>query len=397
MPLLHHPSILRRITAGLLVILLFVAGWGTTYATPFLKMTEGTTVPRLPSRMEGWQQMNATNLPPARRDAALGYDPTRHRVILFGGRNQTGALDDTWAFDLKSQQWQQLATGGEVRPDARYSMVFGVDRLNNRFLITTGQAPSGLFNDIWAFDLATDGWMEVAAQGELPDSRYGAAGGIAAAGDALWLSHGFTNEGRFDDTRRFDLATNRWHDESPATTRPLPRCLHAATLPSNQALLLFGGCASGFGPCPLNDTWLFEQTTATWSEIPTPAEVQARLFPALVTLGNGNDLLLFGGEAGTEQFGDTWLLDLESRQWNAVPVANGAPQARAGHTMIWIPASEGSADGAALLFGGQGDGIYFNDLWRFVPDSEASPRSLFLPALWKEQSSSEGLPPLLKY
>ena len=386
MPVFNRLPTAVRMSLVVLFVLFLAVGGQTVSATPILKMTEGMAITRLPQQMGSWQRLGTTNAPPARRDAAMGYDEARHRLILFGGRNDTGALDDTWALDLNTLNWQPLATGSAIRPDARYSMVTGVDLTRHRLLITTGQAPGALFNDVWSFDLTTDTWSEIAAQGDIPDIRYGAAGGITAGGDSFFLSHGFTDQGRFDDTRRFDLATNTWYDVTPATTRPLPRCLHAATLTQGNDMVLFGGCASGFGPCPLNDTWLFEQNTGLWSEIPTPSDVEARLFPSLVTLGNRNELLLFGGETGGSAFGDGWVLDMDSRQWVEIMAMGETPEARAGHSMVWVPTMAEATNGGALLFGGQTGSTDFNDLWLFAREMESEPLpfSLFLPMLRSE-------------
>lgn len=384
MPVSTPFSVSRQIVLGGVIALLMWVAAQSVHAAPLFKMIEGGSIARLPNQMGSWQRLETTNAPRARRDAALGYDPARHRLILFGGRSTTETFFDTWALDLTTLVWQPLATGDVPRPRARHSMVSGVDTIRNRFLITTGQKDSLLLNDIWSFDLTTDTWSEIPAQGAIPDIRYGSAGGISAEGDSLFLSHGFTNEGRYDDTRRFDLATNTWHDVTPGSTRPLPRCLHAATLTQGNDMVLFGGCASGFGPCPLNDTWLFEQATGSWSEIATPSEVEARLFPSLVTLGNRNELLLFGGESGGSAFGDGWILDMNSRQWSEIIVTGNRPEARAGHNMIWVPSLTNAPTGAALLFGGQAGSTDFNDIWLFVPvaENEPLPISLFLPTAW---------------
>lgn len=384
MPFSPPFSVSHRMILGGLIALLMVLGSQSVHAAPIHKIIEGTAMTRLPNPMGSWQRLETTNTPPARRDAAIGYDPVRHRLILFGGRSVTQTFFDTWALDLNTLVWQPLATGDVPRPRARHSMVFGVDTVRQRFLITTGQKDSLLLNDIWSFDLTTDTWSEIPAQGAIPDIRYGSAGGMSADGNSLLLSHGFTHEGRYDDTRRFDLATNTWQDVTPGGTRPLPRCLHAATLTQSNDMVLFGGCASGFGPCPLNDTWFFEQATGSWSEIATPTDVEARLFPALASLGNRNKVLLFGGESGGDSFGDGWILDMESRQWSELMVTGNRPEARAGHALIWVDSLTQAPQGAALLFGGQAGSTDFNDVWMFVPPAENAPLpvSLFLPTAW---------------
>ena len=91
------------------------------------------------------------------------------------------------------------------------------------------------------------------------------------------ISHGFTFEGRFDDTWSLDPAAGVWTDLSPAPeTRPLKRCLHEAVWDAARGrMLLYGGCSSGFGPCPQGDLWAFDPATRTWTEL-TPAESPGR-------------------------------------------------------------------------------------------------------------------------
>ena len=54
------------------------------------------------------------------------------------------------------------------------------------------------------------------------------------------------------------------------------------------------------------------------------------------------------------------ILDPPSITWELPALKGTPPPGRSGHT-----ATEGLVDGELLLFGGGGDGTYFNDLWRF--------------------------------
>lgn len=360
----------------ILLIFVLVVGFGVTHAASPIVSAEAPVQGR-------WEEVEATNTPPPpRRDAALGYDAARNRIILFGGRSG-GPLNDTWAFDLETRTWQPLATGDVSRPPARFSMVAGMDATRNRFLIATGQG-DGFFNDVWSFDLLTDSWAPVAVQGGPPPARYGSAGGIATNGAAFYLSHGFTDQGRFDDTWGLDLATDTWHNVTPADGRPLRRCLHAATLASPSSLILFGGCASGFGPCPLGDTWQFDTVAGSWATIPTPDTLSPRIFPSLVPLGDTDQILLFGGESDGTDLNDTWLLDTTEGNWTQIEAEGSQPVARQGHSMIWVDRVNETDSGAALLFGGGRNGdTNLNDLWLFFPDNKvtASQFVLFLPML----------------
>jgi hypothetical protein len=54
---------------------------------------------------ERWRQQ-AVAAPPARSMHALAYDPTRGRLVLFGGLGQAGPLDDLWEWD--GERWSAV-------------------------------------------------------------------------------------------------------------------------------------------------------------------------------------------------------------------------------------------------------------------------------------------------
>lgn len=333
---------------------------------------ESEVCPAFP-RAARWERVEVADGPPPRRDAAMVYDSARSRVILFGGRAGSLSLSDTWAFDLNERRWQQLATDG-ASPPARFSMVAGIDAPNERLLIATGQTDDGsVFDDVWALDLTTDQWQEVAVAGERPAARYGAGGGIFSYSDALYLSHGFADT-RYDDTWAFDLESNQWRNVTPAGTLPLKRCLHGAVMSSPDSMFLYGGCASGFGPCPLGDSWALDGTLDRWLEVSSEGP-SARLFPAMTLMDDRSAVLLFGGEGeGAQDQNDLWRFDLVTQQWQEISAEGEAPTARDGHSMVWAynfaePESE-MAGNYAVIFGGASGREALNDLWLFYPGDE---------------------------
>lgn len=304
------------------------------------------------------------------------YDRTRQRVIVFGGRTGGASRDDTWALDLATVAWTQLASAPAARPPDRFSVVAGVDAARDRLLITTGEDDAGtFFDDVWALDLATDSWSQVAPAGGPPARRYGSAGGIfdveGTGGPALYLSHGFTFSGRFDDAWELDLATDSWRQLPAAAPLPLKRCLHTATMIDAQRMLIFGGCASGFGPCPLDDLWQLDAALPGWTELAITGP-SARTHPALASIGASGHALMFGGQASGNQ-NDLWLVDAGTPSWRQLTPASAPPPARNGHNAIWIDSPAGDACGRLLVFGGAGSGGELADLWSFAPPRSSGP------------------------
>jgi len=57
-------------------------------------------------------KLRATNGPPSRTGAAMAYDNTTHKTVLYGGvRNGNVRLYDTWEYDGNLGTWSQVQTG----------------------------------------------------------------------------------------------------------------------------------------------------------------------------------------------------------------------------------------------------------------------------------------------
>ena len=176
-----------------------------------------------------WTQLETTG-PSVRWTASAIHDPIGNRVVLFGGRGSSGDLNDVWALDLATEQWSELETSTEG-PSARFSHNAVYDSQSHRMLIWSGRmlaSSSTLLNDIWAFDLTTDQWTALPATTEAPITRYGIAAVFNPVAQSLVTFAGFTTEGRFDDTWRFNPDTDAWQDVTAASEQPGERCLHAA-------------------------------------------------------------------------------------------------------------------------------------------------------------------------
>lgn len=304
--------------------------------------------------------------PSARFDGTIAYDPGGRRVILFGGSGN-GEKNDLWSYSLAQRRWEELRPEGD-KPPARLGHTLVLDSRRQRLILFGGQA-AGFFNDTWAYDLQGNRWSRIAEGGAAPSRRYGHSAIYDAARDRVVVSHGFTNSGRFDDTWALDLASGAWREISPSSGRPLRRCLHHAVYDAaGGQMLLYGGCASGAGPCPLGDLWSFDLTSNRWTEITGAARPPAREHYGLSFDSVRNRMIVFGG-TGAGLFGDTWEFDPRSRSWREAALAGPAPSARSRHQGVF---AEGR--GVSFFFGGTTAQSLSNELWMLGPGFIAPPR-----------------------
>ena len=304
-----------------------------------------------------WTELSPSgDVPAAREDHTWTVDASGRYAYLFGGRFGGEVYRDLWRYDLESDAWEELAPEGDG-PRLRFghtgTWVEGVG-----LVIWSGQTGSSFYDDIWAFDPEEGSWRELPGAGERPDARYGSCAALGNDG-RLWVSHGFTSDGRFDDTRAYDFAAGRWMDETPASEKPIQRCLHDCLWTPEGRLLLYAGQTNG-------DSWL----TDLWSLVPGGGETPTAWTGLGAQAPPGRNLyalarqqeqaLIFGGIGpGGDRLDDLWALSFAELSFRSVDVTGAGPSARSGATMI-----DDRTRDRVLLFGGRTTDAALADIWQ---------------------------------
>jgi hypothetical protein len=327
------------------------------------KYTAGGTTPTTPPASKpGWAQITASNGGPSPRyDHSALYDPVRDRLVVFGGRG-SGAFGDTWVFSFASKSWSEV---GGTGPAPRFGQGTVYDPANRRMLVVMGEG-AGFFNDVWSFDLDKDVWTQIKGNNTgrtmegTPRPRYGQSAILDNRGRVV-VSHGFSDQGRFDDTWAFDFARGEWVNITPTSgPKPLKRCLHEmAYNPTNDQMYLFGGCSSGFGPCPQGDLWVLDFKTGKWSELaPSGAKPTPRSNPTIAYDPGKAELYLFGGRTGNGMSAEAWSYSPARNAWTKVE--GTGPAARASHATALDPQNK-----RLIIFGGQTASGPDADIWEW--------------------------------
>jgi hypothetical protein len=296
-----------------------------------------------------WERLDTgRSAPSARADAALAATSSR-TAYLHGGERNGRPLGDLWRLDVRRERWSQMRPRGAA-PRAR----FGHDLVATRdgtLLLFGGQSGSDFFGDVWRYDPRRNAWTQIDAPGPAP--RYGAGVAYDRSTNALWVTHGFTNDGRFDDT--WELGDDGFADASATPgNRPLERCLVGAAFRSGK-LYLFGGQSD---PRPfLDDLWRYDAAARTWEELQPALRPSARNVYGSALLGR--NWVIHGGATRRGFARDLWVLDLaRTSTFARVRTRGRAPAARANHAMTPLGRSR------ALIVGGAAeDGDQLRDAW----------------------------------
>lgn len=97
-----------------------------------------------------WRKEVPITSPRARHLGAMAYDAARARVVLFGGLDGRGELGDTWSWDGTVAAWTKMAP--ETSPSPRHGHAMAYDAARGEVVLFGGRDGSGVLADTWTWD-----------------------------------------------------------------------------------------------------------------------------------------------------------------------------------------------------------------------------------------------------
>jgi hypothetical protein len=112
-----------------------------------------------------WQPKTALGTPPDPSVILPGmtYSSAAQQVFLFGGRNSaaTAYYSDLYYYDVPSNTWTLISPAGGMKPPGRCCTNFAYDSTNNIFLLYGGKNASGVLGDTWVYDPVANTWTQL--------------------------------------------------------------------------------------------------------------------------------------------------------------------------------------------------------------------------------------------
>lgn len=186
-----------------------------------------------------WTDVSPAVSPSPRHSHGMAYDAAHGQVVVFGGRGDSGTLDDTWLWN--GSVWSQAAT--PVKPSARFGHAMAYDPVRARVVLFGGTG-LGSQDDTWEWDGTQ--WLEIPVSGPKPTSRVRASFVSAGDGQAgLLLLGGVTS---LNDewggpalTDGWLWSGSAWHGIAQHGSVPHPRQASAVVATASGKLVLYGG------------------------------------------------------------------------------------------------------------------------------------------------------------
>jgi N-acetylneuraminic acid mutarotase len=326
-------------------------------------------------------------------------------MIVFGGSHAlatatcdagpTDTSNETWIYSEACDAWKQAMASGPGRR-VRHVAAYGSGKMwvfggRNRDQGASSGAYT-VYDELWAFDVASSTWDAVAFETEAPRSRYSAAMAWDSTRNRLWLFGGNTapdgvSLSLLNDVWSYQPETNVWREAETTGDIPVGRQWHGMVFDaSRDRLVVHGGVDPSFGY--LTDTIALDLETRTWERLDdggaeAPSE---RFWGSLVYRDQQRDYLWFGGHDNTNlgNKNDLYRFDPETNVWHRLfegdtwnkpgnalcdfppdfaTIAPNSPERRHAAGLIWSNACE-----RLLLFGGKTDCGIVDDLWSYAGD-----------------------------
>ncbi|KAK0246372.1 hypothetical protein EDD85DRAFT_54859 [Armillaria nabsnona] len=220
-------------------------------------------------------------------------------------------------------------------------------------------------NDLYLFNTRDYVASLVQTEGDIPSPRVGHASAIISNVLIVWGGDTKTDaRARYSDRQDdglylFNLVSRKWTLLTMQGQAPVGRYGHAVTMAGTR-FIVFGGQVDGEF---LNDIWSFDLSTlktgTVWEYLESTTTERPARRTGHICMTYGDRIFIFGGTDGQYHYNDTWTFDLSTRSWSELSCIGYIPSPREGHAAALV-------DDVIYIFGGRGvDGKDLSDLAAF--------------------------------
>lgn len=270
---------------------------------------------------QSWTEKSPPESPgPRSTFGGMVYDAESDRVILFGGiRTRERTIRETWAYDFNTNTWTKM----DARPPTkRFGQAIAYDAESDRVILFSGFDFDSykMIQDTWAYDYNTDTWTEMKPEISPPGQAFHAltydptTDRVILWGGDTWTPDPTNITPRDSSVWAYDYNTNTWEQYLP-DIGPSPRTNHAMAFDENaKKVLMYGGTDSG-----TTEVQAYDYNTNSWETIPGSSPFPGALSRhAMVYVPDIDRFVVFGGQLGSRlanYINDTWIYDLNTNTW----------------------------------------------------------------------------------
>jgi len=296
-----------------------------------------------------WTNLNPATHPPVTANHAMAYNSLHDVMVLFGGymgEEWPYSMNETWVYDYSANTWTNMDPTTAPFDSGDHAMVYDSD---NDLVVCYTEGMT------WVYNYSANTWTNM-NPATSPRTSYGPVMVYDSTDHVVIL---LDNQG---DTWVYEYLTNTWTNMNPTTSPTWREGWSAMVYDSiNNVAVLFGG----YGDDYLDDTWVYNYSANTWTNMNPTTHPTAREGHAMAYDSHDGVVILFGGSAPNSVFSDTWTYDVSTNTWTEKNPST-YPPARGYFSMTY-----NSNVDKVILFGGwwwtesPWESGSFNDTWAY--------------------------------
>ena len=310
-----------------------------------------------------WTLLDPSVRPPKLAGQSMGYDRVNNKIVLYGGADGYDSypkfLVDTWIYNSTANNWT-IRRCKSPQPRGWSEMAYD-ESSGEIVLFGGGNGLEHFFDDTWTFNLSTKRWTN---KDPLNPPKHCYLNGMvydSTHAEILLIGVRYGDANYF--TYSYNHTTNTWMDRYPSTVFKPDRHYSAVAFDKKaDRTILFGGCDPNSGQF-FNETWSYDYSNNTWTNLKSLNAPPPRSNFDMVYLESSSELLIYGGrtyQPGYMMLNDTWRYNYTTNTWTNV-TKSITPNNNEDHTMCYDKSRD-----EALLMGGRYGGPG-NETWCFSP------------------------------
>jgi len=319
-----------------------------------------------------WTPSHTSSAPMAQQLMSMVYDATNHKFILFGS-------GETWLYDDQASTWRNLLPVDGPSKRDQQAMIW--EDTQAKAILFGGFANAFALKDTWAYDSASNTWVNRSPVDSPPTLRRHAMV-YDPIHQKVILFGGYNGTRYLNETWSYDYATNQWTNLNPSNPPPARGCHGMSYDQAHERVLLFGGWDQ-VGPTVRGDTWAYDYDANAWTNLNPCNSPSPRLEVSMEYVSSIQKILLFGGTwAWENRNNELWSYDWEANRWDLLPLTD-RPSARSAQVMAFD-----SYNNQMILFGGNDGTRDLNDTWILSSTSSTNQDGV---ATWSYAEETNGV------
>jgi len=306
----------------------------------------------IPITLQAQDWVQVASLPDAFNETHHSFAFSLNNIgYIVAGNSNSGVRDDFYKFDPATNSWTELT----AFPGVARGFAIG-DTWEGKAYFGFGYDDISFLNDLWVFDPSDMSWTELAS---CPcEARTHPA--MIAHNGKVFVGMGGSSTGNMNDWWEYDIALNTWSQKEDLPSLPRHH-------PYQFGIDNYVYTGFGHGNGIFNNWFRYDIEGETWTEVATlPAE--GRVAGTQFSYnGLGYVLSGDGEDHGSMETGEFWAYDPVLDSWEELP-----PHPEGSR---WAPASF-IIDGEVYIINGTSFNQYVTEIYKFNLDSSLSTHTL---------------------